>query len=46
MRRPSRTASNGPSASSSVQSHPLARTQTGRTGTPCSRASRTTCAGA
>ena len=41
MRRPSRNA-----APSSVQSHWLALMQMGRISTPCSDASRTTCAGA
>ena len=47
MRRPSRTAKRPSSpVGSSVQSQREALTQTGRTSTPCSRASRTICAGA
>ena len=46
MRSPSRTAKrSGVSVGSSVQSQRLALTQMGRTSTPCSRASRTICAG-
>ena len=44
--QPSRNAGSSSARRSSVQSQSLLQTQMGRTSTPCTRASRTSCAGA